>query len=276
MRRRTWVLIGVGVVALYAMAKCVADMPTPLPAEQIEVTREVEVTSPAMVTRIVEVTRPIEVTRSVEVTRLVEVTRIVEVIATAPPAPTAVPVPTAAPEPTKAIPTQAPAAAQVTDDGLLRVQDIADHVQELGGVTLTVLSATLVEGDSARAWEGFAPLAEDEKFIDVPVIGVLDVLVTNGTDKKIAVYPDQGTVVVGGEQINLTEFMFYSGDVGGELFSGVSKKGTILFALMRTPWANVADGVKLIFEVDAPFDEQLDDLADKPYYFELTLAPEKK
>lgn len=212
---------------------------------------------PAEVTRIVEVTRAVEVTRPVEVTRIVEVevTRIVEqppVVVTATPEP----------EPTAAPAVEAP-----------RVIDDVDQTQDRGGVTITVKGAGLTDWAAVKDTPDLAIMSNTDGMKDATVLGAITVVVTNTTPSKINVHPGQGTVVIGSEQIELTGFMFFGDNVGGTLLPGVTKDGTLLFALSRTPWADIANGAKIIYEIGAPSDESFAFLAKEPYRFEFNAAP---
>lgn len=61
--------------------------------------------------------------------------------------------------------------------------------------------------------------------------------VTNNGNDVVNVYPDQSTLIIGNEQIELTEFMFYSpiiGDVSGEIYPGVTKIGGLWVGIKRS------------------------------------------
>lgn len=96
--------------------------------------------------------------------------------------------------------------------------------------------------DSIQGW------AETE------VVGELIFKVTNNTDRTVSVYPDQGTVQVGSEQIDLTNFMFYTtfGDnVGGDIYPGVTKIGGIWFGIRRSSPEEIT---QIIYRASPPFD----------------------
>jgi len=181
---------------------------------------------------------------------VVEVTRLVEVAPTATEA--------ATPAPSSAAP---------------RVVDDTDQVQEQGGVVVTLKGAGLLDWASVRESPDMAELADAEAFQDATVLGALTVSVANNTQAKVNVYPEQGTVVVGAEQVELTGFMFFSENVGGTLFPGVVSEGTLVFALKATPWEQVADGTQLLYEIGAPADEEYTRLGEA-YQFQLELMPE--
>jgi hypothetical protein len=65
-------------------------------------------------------------------------------------------------------------------------------------------------------------------------IGQIEIRVENTTGQKISIYPDQGTIVAGSEQVKV-ELFLSAGDVGGDYFPGVIQEGRILFFLKRTP-----------------------------------------
>lgn len=96
-------------------------------------------------------------------------------------------------------------------------------------------------------------------------IGLLYVRVENKTNGKISVYPDQGTVVVGTEQVKVQ--LFSSDRVGGEFFPGVIKEGAIPFFLKRTTAAEVKT---VTYAVDGPFGESFSRLGPD-YQFKFTM-----
>ena len=64
------------------------------------------------------------------------------------------------------------------------------------------------------------------------VVGELFFKITNDTDVTADVYPDQGTVQIGSEQIELSDYLYFATvgeDVGGEIYPGVTKVGGIWF-----------------------------------------------
>jgi len=158
--------------------------------------------------------------------------------------------------------------------GIPRVVDDEDQIQDRGGVMLHIRSVGLVDWEAAKTDKEIAKLENFSAFKEATVLGAISVIVTNTTDSKINIYPDQGTVVIGSEQVDLSSFLFFSDDVGGEIYPGVAKDGVIMFALKRTPWKDIKDGVDILYEVDPPHDERFHDLADEPYSFTLHLQPE--
>lgn len=167
---------------------------------------------------------------------------------TATPAPTNTPAPTATPE--------------VDPNQIFALNNLG--VQSSGGLEIEILRVLIGEKGAleARGFDFFAAGAFDDK----PVVGEVVFRVTNTTDEVLNVYPDQGTVVVNNEQIDLAEYMFYSfgDDVGGEIFPGVTSIGGVWFGLKRV---NVQDADRMIIAIDAPHTNNLDSVGEG-YYFE--------
>jgi hypothetical protein len=209
-------------------------------ANQIEQT--VEAQPPVIQTEIaeLEVTRlvEVEVTRQVEV----EVTRIVEVeverIVTATPLPTATP--TATPEPGEI--------AAAGPEGPFAV-NYAGRL-ESGGLVVEIGRALVARPEDTSNAERFA---ESEYFAGFEVVGELVISMTNTSEQTLMVYPDQGSVQIGSEQIELTTFLFgnaeFGDDLGGEIFPGVTKIGGIWFGIGRSQPSEIT---QMIFRFNQP------------------------
>jgi hypothetical protein len=111
-------------------------------------------------------------------------------------------------------------------------------------------------------------------FEDKPVVGELIFVVKNNAGQSMNVYPDQGYVVVGGEQINLLDvaMMGSGGDhLGGEILPGVTKIGIIWFGLRRT---NLEDLQSMTIVIAGPHDNFMETFGGE-YRFELDLSDHK-
>jgi hypothetical protein len=137
-----------------------------------------------------------------------------------------------------------------------------------GGVRITIdrlVVAGFPEFVAANEDDDLAFWLESEDYDDAITIGWFELTVENSTDGKITVYPGQGTVVVGTEQVD-TDF-FLSDDLGGDYFAGVVKEGRVFFVLTRLEPSEV--GEVLLF-IDAPWESAtFDDLGPD---YELRIA----
>lgn len=157
------------------------------------------------------------------------------------PSPTPVP-PTNTPEPTSA-PSSADAWA---------MNNVASV--ETGGLSIEV--ARIVVGEkSALTFEDWSKLDDLlTGWADIDVVGEIIFKVTNNSDKTIDVYLDQGSVQLGSEQVDLTDYMMYTtvgDDVGGEIYPGVTKIGGMWFGIKRTAPADITN---IVYRADAPSD----------------------
>ena len=103
---------------------------------------------------------------------------------------------------------------------------------------------------------------------DVITVGVLELKVTNATDKKIRIEPVyDGTIVAGNEQVEMDT----SGlaDVDGVYFSGVMKEGLVSFGLKRAD-VTLLDSIRYIVEKPLEADTY-EYLADEDYVFVIPL-----
>jgi hypothetical protein len=167
-----------------------------------------------------------------------------------------------------------PTPAATSEINIPKIIDSTDQVQDRGGVLLMVEGAGLFDWAAGQKLddEWVKAIKDARPFLGAQALGSLSVVVTNTTGGKVNLYPGQGVVVVGSEQIELTSFGLYGDDVDGTLFPGVTKKGVILFALKNTPWSRVSSGSDMTLEVGAPVDsESYKKLANAPYTFTMRL-----
>jgi hypothetical protein len=174
--------------------------------------------------------------------------------------------PTKPPAPTD-IPPTAPPPTTEPSKNIFSWNYLAE--QESGGIKVQVARVLIAE-KSAYAADKFKGKVFEDKDVVVEIIFI----VTNSTDKKAAVYPDQGTVIVGSEQVDLRSYMF-SGkvgeDIGGDIFPGVTRIGGLWFGLKRTA---LPDLQKLVITFNGPVGESFTKLGDD-YTFTLDLSQRK-
>lgn len=124
-------------------------------------------------------------------------------------------------------------------------QAVGDHFgwnylgsQDSGGLVVEIVRLVIADKTSVPELD-FSLITT---FDDKPVVGEIVFRVINNTQQTLSVYPDQGTVIVGGEQIPLTEYMMmatFGDSIGGDIFPGVTKIGGIWFGVKRTPVAEI-------------------------------------
>ena len=123
---------------------------------------------------------------------------------------------------------------------------------ESGGISVRI--ARLVLADKTAITD--VPLEQLPSLQRTPVVMALVLVITNTTDQVISLYPDQGTVVAGAEQVELLEHFFntFGDEPGGEIFPGVTKIGGLWFGFQRTPVEDIQH-ITLTFRgpVDAGF-----------------------
>jgi len=238
-KRGTILLSTVLVLALAALA-CGGGKP-----QQVEVTR--------IVPQIVQV----EITRVAPQT--VEVTRVVQVIVTATPRPASpTPKPTNTPQPTETPPS--------LDTGdVFALNNLA--TQESGGLKVDIPRVLIGRKSAINQ-----PLHEYSILDDKDVVGEIIFRITNTTDKVLSVHPDQGTVVVGNEQIKLIDYAFAGLEVGedfsGDIFPEVTVIGGIWFGIKRQ---DVPEISSMTIAFDGPFDKDLNRIGPD-FLFELDIS----
>jgi len=131
---------------------------------------------------------------------------------------------------------------------------------ESGGVTIEIARVLVgYKSSIPNDWDALNEYIDGWSEIDV--VGELVFKITNNTDSTVTLYPDQGSVQIGGEQIELTEYMFtstFGDDVGGDIFPGVTKIGGIWFGIKRSVPSEIT---QIIFRASAPHNsDTYDDL----------------
>ena len=111
-------------------------------------------------------------------------------------------------------------------------------------------------------------------FQDKPVIAEVIFVVRNNSGQTMSVFPDQGLVVVNGEQVDLYEASLngrIGETVGGEILSGVTKIGGLWFGLRRS---SLEDIKSMSIIISAPFDIY-SNYAGGEYHFDIDLSERK-
>lgn len=130
---------------------------------------------------------------------------------------------------------------------------IGTQTVETGGFVLTVDAAAYFDRDE------LGPDAQEILEPGTKSLISLKVSVENTTDETLAIYPDQGTLVVGSEQMMAN--VWVSDSVGGDFYGPVSKEGTVVFESTQTTDEIVAAGGAR-YIVDAPHNEDFASTGD--------------
>lgn len=185
------------------------------------------------------------------------------------PIPTQTPYPTYTPFPTATIiPSQT---AKLTTTASASDHFAWNYIasQESGGIKIVI--ARLLIAEKTTIDEDFDIY---HIFDDVSIVGEIVFKITNQSEKVVSIYPDQGTVIIGSEQIELSDYMMLGtfGDaLGGEIYSGITKIGGIWFGIKRT----AIDEIKSIsIIINAPYDAGFNTLG-KEFNFVIDLSERK-
>ena len=139
--------------------------------------------------------------------------------------------------------------------------------QDSGGIIIEIARFVLAD-KSAIPDMDFSLVST---FDDKPIVAEIIFKVTNNTQQTLSIYPDQGTVIVGGEQIELTEYMMlatFGDSVGGDIFPGVTKVGGIWFGIKRTSMVEIQQ-VTITFS--GPFDQNFSSMGPE-FNFSIDLS----
>jgi len=111
-------------------------------------------------------------------------------------------------------------------------------------------------------------------FQDKPVVVEIIFVVQNKSNGTMSVFPEQGLVTVGGEQVDLYEASLYARtgeSVDGEILPGITKIGGVWFGLRRTALEDVQ---RMQVIIGAPYDVN-SNIAAAEYHFDLDLSDRK-
>ena len=141
--------------------------------------------------------------------------------------------------------------------------------QDSGGVTIQIARLLLANKADLPA---SLQLDQAKSLDDTPVVGELLFIVQNNAQVPVNVYPDQGQVIAGSEQIELLEFARgnrLGEDVSGTLYPGVKRIGGLWFGFRRTSLEQIQS---LRVVIKHPFDESLNSLGpDFDFALDLTV-----
>lgn len=140
--------------------------------------------------------------------------------------------------------------------------------QDSGGVVITI--GRVVVGEKTAIPVDFS-LADI--FDDRPVVAEIIFVIENKTAGMISVYPDQGKVMVGSEQIEIQKFMSAGYSIGdnqysGDVLPGAKLIGGLWIGFQRTPLDQINS---MTIFINAPYNQNYDTLGPD-YTFNLDLS----
>ena len=109
---------------------------------------------------------------------------------------------------------------------------------------------------------------------DKSVVAEIIFAVTNNSDESINIFPDQGTLVVGSEQIDLLDYAMegeFGDSFSGEIHPGVTAIGGLWVGIKRSALEDIIN-MKIYF--DAPWDNNYKTLGPD-FKFDIDLSERK-
>ena len=205
--------------SLFLVACATPEVETVTIVETVVSEIPVTVEVPIEVTRMIEVIQEVETIQEVEVTRIVEVQEVV----------------TATPEPS---PTSPPS------EDVIALNYVAEA--ESGGITVEI-GRVLVANKDAISQD----FSRDSSFDNVEVVGEIVWIVTNNSEETLNIYPDQGSVQINSELVDLFDYFLasFGDDVSGEIPPGVTLIGGQWFGINRN---EVSDVTEMIIRFGGP------------------------
>lgn len=159
------------------------------------------------------------------------------------------------PSPTPIPPTETPQPTQAADPSQRWAKNYVGAM-ESGGVTIEIVRVVVGYKSAIpdQPWSELNDLVQGWE--DIEVVGELIFRVSNNTDETVSVYPDQGSVQIGNEQIELSDYMMFGSfgdDVGGDIHPGVTKIGGLWFGIRRSTPEEVDS---MIYRASAPYSSE--------------------
>lgn len=181
--------------------------------------------------------------------------------------PTWTPIPQVPPTwtPVPATPTSRPPSQ--TDSGISGIASNYVTTQEQAGVEVELVRVLCIDGDLAR---------DEVKLTDSQYDGMKSACefilrVTNHSNKVINIFPQEGVVIINGEQINLSDYQSAIAnleEVNGTIYPNVTRVGGFWYAVRRSNWTEIDS---MIYIIEGPTDDNSRSLGDK-YHFEMNLS----
>lgn len=132
--------------------------------------------------------------------------------------------------------------ASTTDEpnGVLkRAEYKADFTEDWNGLVTSINKVVVVE------------LSDEEKensMLDNNFVVQVYYKITNNGDKDFNTYPDQGVMVIEGQQVDSE--MFGSDSIGGEIMKGVTKEGVVTYSVPKIENVDAVKDVRLKWSAD--------------------------
>jgi hypothetical protein len=134
---------------------------------------------------------------------------------------------------------------------------------EQSGLTIEVARVGFFSRQWLLAADGATSFVTKSQFDGMDVFGEIILRMTNTTDGKLTIYPDQGTVIIGNEQIDLNNSRTGIGgmdDLGGDIFPGVTKVGGVWFGVRRSTLEQITN---LLYAFSGPFNADFRRVGDE-------------
>ena len=152
----------------------------------------------------------------------------------------------------------------------------ASDVMDVGGFQVQINDLALFDIAQVKDLS-----AENDRYLDnsafqgATVFGVLDMTVTNGADQDLSLPSSDAVLVVGSEQVQLSDYMYLDDNPFGDaLLPGVERQYILTFSLSETGFAELGDSVAVRLQMSGPITEGYDDLVDDAkFQTALTLTP---
>jgi len=175
--------------------------------------------------------------------------------------------------------TQAPAIELPTQTPVIASQEYSDIFswnylaeQTSGDVTIQIARVIIADKESVEE-ELNLDFDKAEIFLDKAVVAEILFKITNNSDQIVTLHPNQGTVIVGSEQIDLADYLMsgtsFGDNTGGDFYPGVTAIGGMWFGVKRTPLEEINS---MMFASRGPVTSDAWDSLGPDYQIQLDLS----
>jgi len=143
--------------------------------------------------------------------------------------------------------------------------------QEQGGMEIEIIRILFADKKYTEKETGGKFSDCSQLFDGVNTLGEIMLRVTNNSNKILTIYPWQGIILIGNEQINPIEYhcQIYNMEyTDGEIYPGITRIGGFWFGIRRSTWDEIN---KVKYIIDAPSDEDYTDVGED-FQFEINLS----
>lgn len=159
-------------------------------------------------------------------------------------------------------------ASTESESSQANVEETSETIEDLESETEGqdgIIAIGDYSADWSESWNGLdfkidrvaiAEMTDEEvesQGIENNYIVMVNYVITNNGDKDFYTYPDQGVLVVEGQQVDAE--LFGSDDLGGEILQGVTKEGAVIYSVKNIEDVTAVKNIRLKWSANYDTDD---------------------